>query len=117
LHALPVNAANGLHSGSSLNTGGKDQPTDDAGRVETAALAFGDSFLFKKEMGASKALDVFELHVGHGPDSTEHGLHTAGHDGLAPIKEADLVGLSLAERNAFDHAKGTEHHLTHDLFV
>ena len=117
LHAVPVNAANNLHSGSSLNTGGKDQPTDDAGQVEAAAPAFGDSFLFKKEMGASKASDVFELHVGHGPDSTEHGLHTAGHDGLAPIQEADLVGLSLAEQNAVDHAKGTEHHLTHDLFV
>src|SRR5437016_1310997 len=78
LHAVPVNAANNLHSGSSLNTGGKDQPTDDAGQVEAAAPAFGDSFLFKKEMGASKASDVFELHVGHGPDSTEHGLHTAG---------------------------------------
>jgi hypothetical protein len=77
----------------------------------------GDSFHFKKEMGASKASDIFELHVGHGPGSTEHGLHSAGHDGLAPIQEADLIGLSLAEQNAVDHAKGTEHRLTHDLFV
>jgi VCBS repeat-containing protein len=118
LHAVPANAANNPHSGSSLNAGGKDQPTDDAGQVETAAApALGDSFHFKKEMGASKASDVFELHMGHGPGSTEHGLHSAGHDGLAPIQEADLVGLSLAEQNAVDHAKGTEHHLTHDLFV
>ena len=118
LHAAPANAANNLHSGSSVNAGGKDQPIDDAGQVETAAApAFGDSFHFKKEMGASKALDAIELQVGHGPDSTEHGLHTAGHDGLAPIQEADLVGLALAEQNAVDHAKSTEHHLTHDLFV
>lgn len=68
-HAVPVNAASNLHSGSSLNAGGKDQPTDDAGQAETAAApAFGDSFHFKKEMGASKATDVVELHVGHAPD-------------------------------------------------
>ncbi|CAN7510592.1 LuxR C-terminal-related transcriptional regulator [Bradyrhizobium sp. LjRoot220] len=118
LHAVPENAANNLHSGSSLNAGGKDQPADDAGQLETAAApAFGDSFHFKKEMGASKASDVFELHVGHGPDSTEHGLHTVGRDGLAPIQEADLVCLSRAEQNAVDHAKGTERHLTHDFLV
>ena len=110
LHAVPVNAASNLHSGSSLNAGGKDHPTDDAGQVEMAAApAVGDSFHFK-EM-------AFALHVGHRPDSTEHGLHTAGNDGLASIQEADLVGLALAEQNAVDHEKGTEHHLTHDLFV
>jgi hypothetical protein len=68
-------------------------------------------------MEASKASDVFELHGGHGPDSIEYGLHGAGHDGLAPIQEADLAGLSLAEQNVVDHAIGTEHYLTHDLFV
>lgn len=57
-----------------------------------------ERFHFKKEMGASRASDVFELHVSHGPDSTEHVLHTAGHDGLAPIQQADPVGLSLAEQ-------------------
>ena len=112
VHAVPVNAA---HSGSSLDAGGKDQPTDDVGE-RAVAPAFGDSFHFK-EIGASKASDGVALHVGHGPDSIEHGLHTAGHDGPASIQEADLVGLSLAEQNAVDHAKGTEHHLTHDLFV
>jgi hypothetical protein len=76
-----------------------------------------ERFHFKKEMGASKASDVFELHVSDGPDSTEHVLHTAGHDGLAPIQQADPVGLSLAKQNAVNHAKGTEHHLTYDLFV
>ncbi|MBR1215572.1 response regulator transcription factor [Bradyrhizobium sp. JYMT SZCCT0180] len=114
-HAVPANAGNHLHSGSGLNAGGKDKPTDDTGQVETAAApAFGDSFHFKKEMVASKASDVFELHVGHGPDSTEHGLHIR-HDGLAP--EAHVVGLSLAEQDAVDHAKGAKHHLTPDLFV
>jgi len=115
VHAVPANAANNPHSGSSLDAGGKDQPTDDVGE-RAVAPAFGDSFHFK-EIGASKASDGVALHVGHGPDSIEHGLHTAGHDGPASIQEADLVGLSLAEQNAVDHAKGTEHHLTHDLFV
>ncbi|WP_407159537.1 LuxR C-terminal-related transcriptional regulator [Bradyrhizobium sp. STM 3557] len=114
--ATPENEAN---RGQSQRDGGKGQPTDDAGHAETtAAPASGDSFHFKKEMGPSKASDASELHVSHAPDSTEHGhLPTAGHDGLAPIHDPDLVGLSLAEQNAIDHAKGAEHHLTHDLFV
>jgi RNA polymerase sigma factor (sigma-70 family) len=119
LHTAPVNASNNPHSESNLNAGGKDQAsTDDAGQAETAAAPeLGDSFRFKKEMAASKASDIFKLHVGHGPDSTERGQHAAEHDGLAPIQDADLIGLSLAEQNAVDHARGAEHHVTHDLIV
>jgi hypothetical protein len=118
LHAVPVNVADNQHSGSSVNAGGKDKPADHAGLMKTAATpALGDSFHFKKEVGAPHAPDVLELHVGHGPDSKEHGLHTAGHGGQDPIQQADLVGLSLAEHNGVNHAKGTEHHLTHDLIL
>ena len=117
LHARSVNVANNPHSGSSLNPGGKDQPADDNGETETAgAPPLGDSFHFKV-MGGSKASDSFALHVGHGPDSMEHGLHPAGHDGADSIQETDLASLSVAEQNAVDHGKGAEHHLMHDLFV
>ena len=117
--ATPGSDANPGQSQRDLRTGGKDQAsTDEAGQAETAAAPeLGDSFHFKNEMAASKASDSFEVHVGHGPDSTERGQHAAGHDGLAPIQDADLIGLSLAEQNAVDHAKGAAHHVTHDLIV
>jgi VCBS repeat-containing protein len=117
VHAVPVNAAGSLHSGSSPHAASNDQPADDAGRAETAAApALGDSFHFKKDMGAPKVSDVFERPAGDGSDLIEHSLHMAGHDVLAWIQEADLAGLSLAEQNP-GHAQGTVHHLAHDLIV
>jgi VCBS repeat-containing protein len=118
LHEAPGNASGKLHAGSSQNAGGKDHAGDDSGQAQTAAApGLGDSFHFKNETAASKAPDIPEVNVGHGPNSTEHGLHAAAHDGLAPSQDADLIVLSLAEQSAVDHAKGAEHHLTHDLFV
>ena len=119
LHTAPVSASNNPHSESSLNAGGGDQASiDDAGQTEMAAAPeFGHSFHFKNEKAASKASDIFEVHVDHGPDSTGHGQHAAGHDGLAPIPDADLIGVSLAEQNALSHARGAGHHVNHDLVV
>jgi VCBS repeat-containing protein len=118
LHTAPVNASNDPHSRSSLNAGSKDKATDDAGKADTAAAPeFGYSFHFKNEMAASKASDVFEVPVRPAPDSIAHVPHAAGHDGPAPIQDADLLGLSLAQQNAVDHARGAEHYLTHDLIM
>jgi len=118
VHAAPVSASNNPHSASSLNAGGKDQATADGGQAQTpAAPEFGDSFHFKKEMAASKAPDIFEVHPGYGPASTEHDQQAARHDGPTPIPDTSLISLSLAEQDNIDHAKGAQHHVTHDLIV
>jgi VCBS repeat-containing protein len=109
-----LNASKAQHSEASLNAKGEDKATDNTGQAEaTTTPNFGDSFHFKNDMEASKPSDDFELNVGHG---SEHGPHNAGNDGLALIQDADLLGISLPQ-HAVDHAKGAEHHLTHDLFV
>ncbi|MCA1457384.1 response regulator transcription factor [Bradyrhizobium sp. BRP22] len=119
LHTAPVNASNNPHSESIQNGGGKNQVSiDDAGHAETAAAPeLGDSFHFKNEMAASKASDIFEVHVRHEPDSITLSQHAAGHDGPAPIQDAALIDISLAQENAIDDARGAEHHFTHDLIV
>ncbi|MGX9432027.1 MULTISPECIES: helix-turn-helix transcriptional regulator [Bradyrhizobium] len=119
LHAAPVNASNNPHSEASQNGGGKNQVSiDDAGHAEPAAAPeLGDSFHFKNEMAASKASDIFEVHVRHEPDSITLSQHVAGHDGPAPIQDAALIDISLARENVIDGARGAEHHFTHDLIV
>ncbi|MBO4227723.1 LuxR C-terminal-related transcriptional regulator [Bradyrhizobium neotropicale] len=118
LHASE-NGSNNPHSESSQNGGGKDQVSiDDAGHAEAAAAPeLGDSFHFKNEMAASKASDIFEVHVRHEPHSITLSQHAAGHDGPAPIQDAALIDISLAQQNAADNARGAEHHFTHDLIV
>ncbi|MGY3610725.1 MULTISPECIES: LuxR C-terminal-related transcriptional regulator [unclassified Bradyrhizobium] len=113
------NGSNNPHSESSQNGGGKNQVLiDDAGHAETAAASeLGDSFHFKNEMAASKASDIFEVHVHHEPDSITLSQHAAGHDGPAPIQDAALIDISLAQENAIDDSRRAEHHFTHDLIV
>ena len=118
LHTAPVNDSNNPHSESSMNAGGKDQALGDGSQAQTpATLLLGDSFHFKNEMASSKAPDIFELHAEYGPAPTEHDEHAARHDGLTSIHATDLTSLSLGEHNNFDHAKGVDHHMTHDLIV
>jgi hypothetical protein len=107
-------ASNHPHSESSLRSGGGDR----AATEPAAAPGLGDSFHFKNEMADFKNSDPFEqADMDQRPYLTAHGQHAAGHDGLPPIQDADPIGLSLVEQNLADHARGAEHHVTHDLIV
>lgn len=119
LHTAHANASNDAHEESSQNGRGKDRASiDDGGNAETAAASeLGDSFHFRNEMAASKASDTLEGHVRHEPDSITLSQHPAGHDGPAPIPDAALIAISLAEQNAVDSARGAEQHFTHDLIL
>lgn len=118
LNEAPVNASTKPHPGLSQHAGDKDRATNDFGQAQkTAAPELGDSFHFKNEISASKASNISDVHGGHGPDSIEYGLHTAGHSGQTAIQDADLIGPSHAEQVVVNPAKGVDHHLTHDLFV
>lgn len=104
------------HSGPRENAGANDHATDDSGPTQTAAAPkLGDSFHFKNDMAHANHSDHFEGN--HGPDIIEHGLHNAGSNGLALIQDADLIAPAHAEQSAVDHARGVEHHPTHDLLV
>lgn len=115
----PGNASGKLHPGlSQQHPGDKDQATDSSGQAQkTAAPELGDSFHFKNEIAASKTSNISDVHRGHGPDSIEYGLHTAGHSGLTTTQDADLIGPSHAEHIVVNPANGADHHQTHDLFV
>ncbi|MBR0841146.1 hypothetical protein JQ607_13195 [Bradyrhizobium liaoningense] len=114
LHKAHSNASENLHA--SENAGGNNQATDDSGPTQTAAAPeLGDSFHFKNDVAEAKHSD--HLPDNHGPHADENGLHNAGHTGLALIQDADLIAPSHAEQSAVDHARGVEHHPTHDLLV
>lgn len=101
------------HSGPHGNAGGNDHATDDSGPTRTAAAPkLGDSFHFKNDMAHANHSDHFEGN--HGPDIIENGPHNAGSHGLALIQDADLIA---PEQSAADHARGVEHHPTHDLLI
>lgn len=104
------------HSGPNGNAGGNDHATDDSGPTRTAAAPkLGDSFHFKNDMAHANHSDHFEGN--HGPDIIENGLHNAGSHGLALVQDADLIAPAHAEQSAADHARGVEHHPTHDLLI
>jgi hypothetical protein len=118
VHQPSVNASTNPHAGSSQHAGDKGQAGDAPGPAQKAAAPeLGDSFHFRSDIAASNASSVSEVHGGHGPDPVALDLHAAGNGGLAQIQVADLIGPSHAEQSAADHAKGGQHHLTHDLFV
>ncbi|MGX4771365.1 LuxR C-terminal-related transcriptional regulator [Bradyrhizobium guangdongense] len=115
---LHESAAGNPHAGSSGHAEAKDQATDRSGPAQKeTAPELGDSFHFKDENAASGTSTTPEMHGGHGPDFIGYGLHAAAHEGPPPVSAFDLVGPSDAEQSAFDHARGVQHHLTHDLFV
>jgi hypothetical protein len=117
-HAVPADASTNSHSESNPNAASEDQPASaDAGHAEMAAAPLlKDSFQFKSGMAASNHPDIV-ADVGADPASTHHGRHVARHDGLVEIQDAEPAGLSLAEQNAANHAKGAQHHVPHDLIV
>jgi VCBS repeat-containing protein len=118
-HEPSVNASTNPHAGSSQHAGDTDQAAGAPGQAQKAAAPkLGDSFHFRSDIAVSNVSDVSESRGGHEPDSSEHGLHTAGNGGLALIQDAHLIGPSPAEQGAFDHARGAEHHhLMHDLIL
>ncbi|UWU93221.1 response regulator transcription factor [Bradyrhizobium sp. CB1015] len=116
VHQTHSNGSANLHAEPSQKSGGNDQANHESGPAYTAAApAAGDSFHFKNDMAAAR--DPDHLEDGYGADTAEHGLRRAGHAELALIPDADLIGPPHAEQGAVDHARGVEHHLTHDLFV
>ncbi|MBH5398736.1 response regulator transcription factor [Bradyrhizobium sp. CNPSo 4010] len=116
LHQAHPDASKNLHAEPTQKAGGNDQAQHDSGPARTAAApGAGDSFDFKNDLPAPRHSD--HLEVGSGADPAEHGLHGTGHAELALMLDADPIGHSHAEQSAVDHARGTEHHPIHDLFV
>lgn len=111
-----LHAGKNPHAAPGQNAGDNAQATDAPGPVQTKAPPqLGDSFHFKHEMAETKAPDHSE--DGHRPDTIGYALHDADVHGPARMQDADLIGPSHAEPAAVDHARGIEHHLTHDLLV
>nr|WP_283815550.1 helix-turn-helix transcriptional regulator [Bradyrhizobium campsiandrae] len=116
LHKAHLSSADTPHAGPSENGHGNSQAADAFGRTQTAtAPELRDSFRFKNDMAAPN-------HSSHIEDSQRpladgNELHNAGHQGLAPIEYADLIGPSHAVQGFGDHTGSFEHHLTHDLLI
>lgn len=110
------NAHGNPHADSRGHAGAKEKASDGAGPAQKgAAPEPGDSFHFKTEAVGSHASNPSEAHGRHGSDFIGYGPLTTGHDG--PVAVHDVIGPSDVEQSALDHARGVQHHLTHDLFV
>ncbi|MBR0848105.1 response regulator transcription factor [Bradyrhizobium diazoefficiens] len=117
-HAASANASKGPHAEASQHAGGKDKAADDSGHAQKAAtLDPGDSFHFKNETAASKASHTSEVHGGPGPESNEHGPHTAANGGPTPVLDAELIGPPHPEQSAVEHGQSPQHHPMHELIV
>lgn len=113
-HKAHLNASDNLNGGRSENAGGNNQVADHSGPTQTAA-ALEHSFHFKNDMAEAKHSDYLEDN--QRPHTDASGLHNAEHSGLALIQYADLIGPSPAEQGVVEHARGVEHHLSHDWLI
>ncbi|WP_439408045.1 LuxR C-terminal-related transcriptional regulator [Bradyrhizobium sp. DASA03076] len=116
VHETHANACKNPHAAPGQDAGSNGHATYASGPAQTtAAPQRGDSFHFKNDMAEAKPSDHFKS--GHGPDTIGYAPHDVEIDALAQMHHADPIGASHAEPGALDHARGIEHHFTHDLVV